>query len=162
MNPYFMSKSKMCSVVLFLSVLSTHFLVQADVLSNKRALAISPGDPHLEWTACPDFLPCTFAVLQGELGGNNLDIFLKFPAKAIVPFHTHTSAEHMIMLSGEFHTTYKGQEKVVLKTRDYAYGPANLPHDGYCASAEECVLFVAYETPIDATPHQTEKLPSDV
>jgi quercetin dioxygenase-like cupin family protein len=59
----------------------------------------------------------------------------------------------MVLIEGEFHTTYVGQERVVLKAGDYAYGPGNLAHDGYCASEETCIMFVAYETAIDAIPY---------
>ena len=118
----------------------------------KEPLVYSHNSKDLTWVNCPDFLPCQIASLNGELGGNNNDVFIKFPSLAEIPFHTHTSTEHMILLEGEFHTTYKGFERVVLKKGDYAFGPADLAHDGYCASKEDCVMFVAYETPIDAIP----------
>ena len=34
----------------------------------------------------------------------------------------------------------------------YAYGPAGKPHGGVCASAVPCVLFIAFESPLDAVP----------
>jgi hypothetical protein len=33
----------------------------------------------------------------------------------------------------------------------YAYGPAKAVHRGRCVSAEACVLFIAFEGPVDAT-----------
>ncbi len=122
--------------------------------ADEPAIAFSPDDEDLEWLPCPDFLPCTFAILRGELGGNNMDIFLRFPSKADIPFHTHTSTERMIMVQGEFETTYVGQDRVILKSGDYAFGPAGLAHDGYCASDEECVMYVGYDTPLDALPFE--------
>jgi len=32
----------------------------------------------------------------------------------------------------------------------YAYGPAKAVHDGRCISTEPCVLFIAFEDPLDA------------
>jgi uncharacterized RmlC-like cupin family protein len=69
-----------------------------------------------------------------------------------VPLHLHTSAERMVLVAGELHVTYDGQKKEVLKTGTYAYGPARLPHSGFCASTVPCVLFIALESPLDAVP----------
>lgn len=152
-----MNKKTSMTAVLSLSLvivfMSINFAALAEG-SSKISLVFSPDSPALNWQPCPDFLPCQFAVLHGELGDNNMDIFLKFPSKAKVPFHTHTSTEHMILIAGEFHTTYEGQDRVVLRAGDYAYGPAKLPHDGFCASKVECVMFVAYDTPLDAIPYE--------
>ena len=38
----------------------------------------------------------------------------------------------------------------MLKAGTYAYGPARLPHTGYCTSSVPCVLFIAFESPLDA------------
>jgi hypothetical protein len=38
------------------------------------------------------------------------------------------------------------------KRGSYAYGPAELVHEGACLSAEPCVLFIAFEQPLDAIP----------
>jgi hypothetical protein len=48
--------------------------------------------------------------------------------------------------------TYEGHDPVVLRPGTYARGPAELPHDAYCAAGEECILFIAFEDPIDAMP----------
>ena len=56
----------------------------------------------------------------------------------------------MILVAGELHVTYEGQETAVLKPGSYAYGPAKARHKGRCASAGPCVLFIAFESPIDA------------
>jgi hypothetical protein len=34
----------------------------------------------------------------------------------------------------------------------YAYGPAQHVHEAQCVSVDPCVLFIAFEQPIDATP----------
>jgi len=58
----------------------------------------------------------------------------------------------MVLVAGELHVTYEGQPKAILKPGSYAYGPAKLPHSGECASAVPCVLFIAFESPLDAIP----------
>ena len=135
-------------------------------LSSVAALAIIPAhaaekaqtwtatDGQLKWGPCPPFLPkgCALAILHGDPAKDNVDVFFKLPAKSTAPLHYHTSAERMVLVAGELHVTYEGQKTVVLKTGTYAYGPAKVPHKAVCASNVACVLFIAFESPLDAVP----------
>ena len=121
------------------------------------ALATAAGNAKLKWGGCPPFLPkgCALAVLHGDPAKPNVDVFLKVPGKSIIPMHTHTSAERMILTAGELHVTYEGQPMMVLKPGSYAWGPAQRPHKAECVSAKPCILFVAFEAPLDAIPVET-------
>jgi quercetin dioxygenase-like cupin family protein len=125
--------------------------------AQQQALALAHDDPQLEWGPCPEFLPegCAIAVLHGDPAGDNADIFFKVPAGSTIPNHWHTSAERMILVSGEMRLTYEGQQTQVLRTGMYAYGPARLPHEGSCAEGDPCILFIAFESPVDAIPVET-------
>ena len=126
----------------------------AQAPASEPALARSSSDPALKWGPCPPFLPagCGLAVLHGDPAKPNADIFLKLPAKSVVPEHWHTSAERMVLVAGELHITYAGQPTAVLRPGSYAYGPAKLSHKGTCASSTPCVLFIAFELPVDGVP----------
>lgn len=106
---------------------------------------------------CPPFLPkgCGIAVLHGDPAKDNADVFFKVPGKSTIPLHWHTSPERMVLVAGQLHVTYEGQKKVILKPGTYAYGPAKKAHNGYCASKVDCVLFIAFESPLDAVPVET-------
>ena len=95
-------------------------------------------------------MACEIAVLHGDPAKPNADVFLKVPAKYEIPPHSHTSAERMVLVSGELEVTYRGQTPSMLKPGMYAYGPAGAPHKASCTSAEACVLFIAFEAPVDA------------
>jgi quercetin dioxygenase-like cupin family protein len=58
----------------------------------------------------------------------------------------------MILVSGQMEVTYDGQEPVTLTPGMYAFGPAKLGHVASCNGAESCVLFIAFEAPVDAIP----------
>jgi quercetin dioxygenase-like cupin family protein len=134
-------------------VLVSPFLL-ADAAAQEPALAFSIHDAELSWGPCPDFIPkgCEIAVLHGDPGKNNSDIFFKVPANFSIPHHWHTSAERMVLVSGELEVTYDGQQPAVLKPGMYAYGPPKVPHKASCANGDPCVLFIAFEGPIDAVP----------
>ncbi len=119
-----------------------------------EAIVWNVDDPDLEWGPCPEFLPddCRIAVLQGNPEERNTDVLFKLQGNTKASNHIHTSAERMILISGEFHVDYEGQDPVVMTAGTYAYGPAELPHTASCVSDESCILFIAFEEPVDAIP----------
>ncbi len=121
---------------------------------QERALAVSHEDSGLKWGPCPALFPegCEIAVLHGDPAKANTDIFFKVPGGYNIPRHWHTSAERMVLVSGQLEVIYEGQDPEVLKPGNYAYGPPERPHEGFCAEGDPCVLFIAFEEPIDAHP----------
>lgn len=124
----------------------------APALAIEPALHIRVADKALAWGACPAFMPkgCELAVLHGNPAQANADIFFRIPAKAEIPKHWHSSAERMILVEGVLEVSYTGQAPVTLRPGSYAYGPPKAPHSAVCRSATPCVLFIAFEGPIDA------------
>jgi quercetin dioxygenase-like cupin family protein len=124
----------------------------ATASAQEPPVSWTAGDAGLKWAPCPPFLPkgCQIAVLHGDPARPNVDIFFKVPANASIPRHWHTSAERMVLVSGELHVTYDGHKTAVLKPGSYAYGPAKLPHTAECKSKSACILFIAFESPLDA------------
>ncbi|MGY5849417.1 cupin domain-containing protein [Salegentibacter sp. F14] len=130
------------------------FLVTGSLIGQEPfedSVVITKTDNNLQWGPCPDFMPagCGVAVLHGDPSKKNADIFFKVPANAEIPMHTHTSAERMVLVSGELEVTYEGEDTRILKEGTYAYGPAQKPHRAKCGDSP-CVLFIAFEEPVDA------------
>lgn len=71
----------------------------------------------------------------------------KGSADSNLAHHWHSSPERMVLVSGEPHVKYDGQEKAIMKLRTYAYGSAELPH-AYCAPGDPCAMFFAFELPV--------------
>lgn len=114
-------------------------------------LAKAMADANLAWGPCPAIFPagCRLAVLHGDPSKPNADVFLKVPANSTLAHHWHTSAERMVLVAGNLHVTYDGNPMAKLKPGMYAYGPAGLPHLAECKGKEPCVLFIAFEGPVD-------------
>lgn len=121
-------------------------------VTAEAPLAIGAAEPTLQWGPCPPVFPgaCQIAVLHGDPAGPNADVFLKVAGGYEIPPHRHTSAERMILVSGQLRVHYRGSEPVTLQQGHYAYGPAGLPHEATCVSATPCILFIAFEAPVDA------------
>lgn len=139
--------------LLAVAMLAASFAHAGDA-AKEPALAHGIKDSKLKWGPCPDFIPkgCEIAVLHGDPAKGNADIFFKVPGDFEIPHHWHTSAERMVLVSGELTVTYDGQQPVTLKPGMYAYGPAKRPHKATCAKGDPCVLFIAFEAPLDAVP----------
>ena len=122
--------------------------------ASKVPLAKAAADPGLQWGPCPEGMPagCGIAVLHGDPAKPNSDIFLKVPGGPAIPPHSHSSAERMILVSGELEVKYQGAPAATLRSGHYAYGPAKLPHRATCRSSEPCTLFIAFEGPVDVLP----------
>jgi hypothetical protein len=126
---------------------------------SEKPLALAAGDEQLKWGPCPPIFPagCEIAVLHGDPAKPNADVFLKVPAKYTIPLHWHTSAERMVLVSGELHVQYTGHSSAVLKPGTYAYGPAKAEHKASCTDSGPCILFIAFEAPVDAHPPESSK-----
>jgi mannose-6-phosphate isomerase-like protein (cupin superfamily) len=113
-------------------------------------------DPTLQWGPCPDiFLAgCEIAVLHGDPARPSADVFLRAAGGYEFPAHSHTSAERMILVSGQMNVQYQGAQAATLTAGAYAYGPAGRPHRAACVSPEPCVLFIAFVGPVDAAPYE--------
>lgn len=134
-------------------------LAMAELPSTEQAIKASINDSSIKWGGCPDFLPkgCGLAFLHGDGSKPNSDVFFKVPGKSQLPHHWHTSAERMILVSGKLALTYDGQKEMVVNEGQYVYGPPKLGHKGTCLSKKPCILFIAFEDPIDAEPDKAAK-----
>lgn len=119
--------------------------------AGEAPLARDPA-AGLEWGPCPSFMPegCGLAVLHGNPAEHNADVFFRLPGNTVAERHWHSSAERMLLVTGELHVEYDGEPTVVLRPGVYAYGPPRLPHAAKCVSSEACLLFIAFEEPVDA------------
>lgn len=145
--------------IALVSLASAATFVSAQAPGGAAPLALTVGDKALKWGPCPEFLPkgCKIAVLQGDPAKNNADVFFQVPGKSKIASHWHTSAERMVLVTGQLKVTYEGAKPAMLKTGAYAYGPAKLAHDAECVSATPCTLFIAFESPVDALPVEAKK-----
>ena len=132
----------------------TLFSQNPTATDGEEAIVESVENDDLQWVSCPDFMPesCRVSVLHGNPANPNTDIFFKLKSNTSVPDHTHTSAERMVLISGKLKVDYEGQKSATMLEGNYGYGPPEKPHSASCVSDEPCILFIAFEEPIDAFP----------
>ena len=136
-----------------LSILSGSLLLAwTAVLPAQAPLAIDPAGKSVKWGPCPPIFAtgCEIAVLRGDPALPNADVLLRVRGGTLLGWHRHTSAERMILIAGQMRVEYQGSKPALLKRGDYAFGPAGLPHKANCLGAAPCILFIAFEGPVDA------------
>jgi len=128
------------------------FAQKGDKNIYENSVVKTINDTDLQWGPCPPFMPdgCNIAVLHGDPAKPNVDVLFKVEANSVIPNHWHNSPERMILLSGELEVTYKDETTQVMKVGSYAYGPSKKPHIAKCGDAGPCVIFIAFEEPVDA------------
>ncbi len=129
-----------------------------------QAIATTASSPALDWGPCPTFLgpECRVAVIHGSADQPNADILFKTPGRSSLPSHTHTSAERIVLIQGELTVTYQGQAPITVKQGGYLWGPPGKPHAAQCTSKSACILFIAFNEPVDAFPSSTLRTPTPI
>ena len=136
-------------------LIATALLTTGWSAPQERPLAVAPDDATIRWSPCPPIFArgCEMTVLHGDPGRPNADVLLRVPAGFTIAAHTHTSAERMILVAGRLTVKYLDAPETTLAAGSYAYGPAGTPHRATCVGDEACVLFIAFEGPVDAHPY---------
>ena len=147
--------------ILFITIMLvsvTIFSQKGDEIDIEKSIVKTINDTDLQWGPCPSFMPdgCNIAVLHGDPSKNNVDILFKIRGGSEIPNHFHSSPERMILLSGRLSVTYEDETTQVMETGSYAYGPSNKKHTAKCLSKEPCVIFIAFEDPLDAFAVETK------
>jgi quercetin dioxygenase-like cupin family protein len=117
-----------------------------------RPLVIPHDDAAIVWSACPAVFPegCELTVLHGDPSAPGADLLLRVAPGQALPWHSHTSAERMMLAAGRLTVKYSGAEEATVTPGAYAFGPAAVPHRATCVSDEACVLYIAFNGPVDA------------
>ena len=121
-------------------------------MSNQNSTSVNLLGNNIDWGPCPDIIPsgCNVAFIHGDPSKNNADAVFKFEPDTDIPEHWHNSAERMILVQGVLEVTYEGEDNQTLEAGYYAYGPSKKPHTAKCIGPEPCILYVAFEKPVDA------------
>ena len=109
-------------------------------------------DATLTWAPCPPIFPkgCEVAVLHGDPAAGPSDVFLRIPSDYTFPSHTHTSAEHIVLVKGVLHVFQPGGAPAEMKEGSFGLLTGKQAHGAHCAGSAGCVLFIHFDSPIDA------------
>jgi quercetin dioxygenase-like cupin family protein len=118
------------------------FLARADEMGVLRKLSEIKLAPMAGLPAC-----VTMAVESGDPSKSPSVIVFKGTAGCLIPWHWHTPAEHVMIVSGSAKVEMKGGNSATLGPGGYAMLPSKHVHQFTCASA--CSAFVTSDAAFD-------------
>lgn len=76
-------------------------------------------------------------------------IILKAPPNCLVPWHSHTAQEQLMIVRGEVLTEMEGMHRVTLGPGGFASMLSRQKHQFACGAKEECIMFVTFDRKYD-------------
>lgn len=74
---------------------------------------------------------------------------LKAPAGCIVPWHSHTAEEQLIVVSGSVMAEMRGHSPTPLNAGGFAVMAGHMAHKFSCRGPDPCVMFVTFDRAYD-------------
>jgi quercetin dioxygenase-like cupin family protein len=116
---------------------------QGKIEGTMRPLATVPFAPD------PDVACLASAIETGEADKGSSTWILKAPAGCVVPWHSHTAQEQLIVVTGQVLAELSDHPSMVLGPGGYAMMSGRMAHQFTCQSREACVMFVIFDGPYD-------------
>ncbi len=112
------------------------------------AMASAKNIGDQKFTAFPDVPTCMQGVvLSGDPDKGPSLILAKTTGHCLIPWHWHSSNEHVMLSGGIGKLEMKDAKPVTLKSGAYGFMPAKHPHQFTCIS--NCVIFLSSDGVFD-------------
>jgi quercetin dioxygenase-like cupin family protein len=103
---------------------------------------------EMKFVAFPGMPTCaTGSVQNGDPGAGSSIIFARMAAGCTFPWHWHTPAEHLMIVSGTAKAEMKGGAPATLRAGAFALMPSKHVHRFSCPTA--CTLYIYSDAPFD-------------
>jgi hypothetical protein len=97
----------------------------------------------------PDVSCLASALEAGDPATGPSTWILKAPAGCVVPWHSHTAEEQLIVVSGAVMAEMTGQPPTLLGPGGFAMMGGRMAHQLTCQGTAACVMFVSFDRTYD-------------
>lgn len=104
-----------------------------------KATVWPAGD--VKWMESPAMKGLWIAPLWGDPSKGAYGALKKVPAGTDLGWHTHTSDQKVVAVSGTIHFTLEGGSPVELTSGSYVFLPGGTKHHSACKAGVDCVFF---------------------
>jgi hypothetical protein len=101
------------------------------------------------FAADPDVACLASALETGKPSSGPSTWILKAPSGCIVPWHSHSAQEQLIVVAGEVLSEMAGHPATVLGAGGFAMMPGRVAHQFTCRGRDGCLMFVAFDAAYD-------------
>jgi glyoxylate utilization-related uncharacterized protein len=93
---------------------------------------------------------CLASALEaGEAATGPSTWILKAPSGCLVPWHSHTAQEQLIVVGGSVMAEMTGHAPTLLEAGGFAVMPGRMAHQFTCQETASCVMFVSFDRAYD-------------
>jgi mannose-6-phosphate isomerase-like protein (cupin superfamily) len=128
----------------FSMILSISTAIRAQEKTSKPVQNVS----EMTFTNVPGLPTCTVGSVQnGDPAKGPSIVFAKMEAGCVIPWHWHTSSEHLMMVSGVARIEMKDGKPLTLESGGFALMPSRHVHQFRCEQA--CSLYIYSDAAFD-------------
>jgi len=132
-------------------VLAALFLcVAIGVAKGGKAVVWPAGD--VKWTDSPTVKGASMAPLWGDPNKGAYGALKKVASGTDLGWHTHSSEQRVVAISGTFDFTVEGQESKELTSGSYVFVPGGVKHRAICKEGADCSWFEEQPGKMDFIP----------
>jgi hypothetical protein len=119
------------------------------------ALAQDPAMGNLKPLSAVQFLPdsdvkCLLSAIEaGNPATGPSTLILKAPSGCVVPWHSHTAQEQVLMISGTILAEMTGHTPTTLGPGGFAAMAGGMAHQFACQGDAPCLMFVTFDRAYD-------------
>jgi quercetin dioxygenase-like cupin family protein len=119
-----------------------------EAVAQAAAEAAGQNVTDMKFVAFPGMPTCsTASVLSGNPGKGSSIVIAKAKSGCLFPWHWHTPAEHVMMVSGTARVEMKDAKPVTLQAGGFAVMPSHHVHQFNCAKT--CLLYIYSDAAFD-------------
>lgn len=120
----------------------------AALAADERAGDIKPLG-SVKFAPDPDVKCLLSAVETGDLKNGRSTLILKAPFGCVVPWHSHTAEEQLIVVTGNVLSEMLDRKPAELGPGGFAVMGSRMPHQFTCVAPSGCLMVVAFDAPYD-------------
>ena len=89
------------------------------------------------------------AIESGDAATGPSTWILKAPAGCVVPWHSHSAREELIVVTGQVFAEMSDHAPAMLGPAGYAMMGGRMAHQFTCRGPDECLMFITFDGPYD-------------
>jgi hypothetical protein len=89
------------------------------------------------------------ALESGDAATGPSTWILKAPTGCVVPWHSHTAREELIVVTGQVFAEMSDHAPILLGAAGYAMMGGRMAHQFTCRGPGECLMFITFDGPYD-------------
>jgi hypothetical protein len=124
-------------------------LAAGDVLAQGPMVGTVKPLPAVPFAADPDVACLASALETGNPATGPSTWILKAPPGCVVPWHSHTAEEQLIVVQGDVMAEMTDHPPTLLGPGGFAMMGGRMAHQFTCQGREACLMFVAFDRAYD-------------